>query len=204
MPFNAANFHRLSHVGANIQHFVYTSTDTIKAIASATDLTYFAFPLNSTTNINPLSTGDLIYLDGLDGRGMFRVTTVASSTSSPNSTAVTLTAVSPVMGVLSTMSTAVNLVPYGVYHSTGTGAVGTFTLDMPWHASQQCSVFTSAAATALIIVTASTVAGSMGATGLQVILNAANQAVMFVGVSTAKWVVMQSQPGTAITGPLQT
>ena len=204
MAFNAANLHRLSHVGANIAHYVYTSTNTIRAMASATDLTYFAFPKNSTSNINPFSTGDLIFLDGLDGRGWFRVQTIASSTSSPESTAVTLNAIAPTMAIRSTMSTAVNLVPYGFYISTATGAVGTFTLDMPWYSGQQCQVHTAAAATALIIVAASTVAGSMGATGLQVVMNNADQGVLFTALTTSKWVVMQSQPGTAILGPLVT
>ena len=198
MAFNAANFHRLSHVGANISHFVYTSSETLLAVTSATSPTFFAFPSNSTGNIIPLSTGDLIFVDASDGQQMFRVTTIASSTSSPYSTAVTLTgAVAP----LEIAVTTGTLTPYGFYHSTAASGQ-TAILAMPHYAGQMV-VLANSVSTSWTINTASTAAGSINSTMVSILINAPNQSVTLLGESTARWLVVgQSQPGTAIIGPL--
>lgn len=204
MAFLASGFHRVPHVGGGISHFVYKTTgDTLKTVASATATGYFAYPQNSTGNINPLSTDDLLFIMASDARGWFKVSSIASSTSTPFSTAVTLEGVSPILPSEISMSTGTNLVPYGFHHSTGT--TQTFTLDMPWYAGQEVTIMTTTS-TSMTVLMGSTTAGSISSTGVQVLLNLAGQSVTLIGESTAKWLVKSygQHSGTAIIGPIVT
>ena len=170
--------------------FYATTSDTLKTIASATATTYFA------TYAALLNSGDLIYARGSDGQGLFRVTSADAST------APTLTPVSDVFAI-PTASTTANLVPYGTFLSTTAGATQSFVLDMPWGPGQRKELISIGASTAVTILTASTAAGAINTTMNSIVFNAASQAVELLGVSTSQWVVVsQSQPATAITGPV--
>ena len=170
--------------------FFQTTADTLRTIASATATTYFA------TYGALLNLGDLVYARGSDGQGMFRVTSADAST------APTLTPVSDVFAI-PTASTTANLVPYGTFLSTTAGATQTHTLDMPWGPGQIKRLMSIGASTALTINTASTSAGAINTTMNTILFTAAGQSVELLGVSTSQWVsVGQSQPATAITGPV--
>lgn len=170
--------------------YFQTTADTLKTIASATATTYFA------TYGALLNLGDLVYARGSDGQGLFRVTSADASTTP------TLTPVSDVFAI-PTATTTSNLVPYGIFLSTTAGATQVHILDMPWGPGQRKQLITIAATTELTVNTASTAAGAINTTMNTIVFNAANQRVELLGVSTSQWVVVsQSQPATAITGPI--
>lgn len=207
MAFSAAGFHRIPHVGAGISHFVYKTTgDSLRTVASATATGYFAWPISSTGNITALSTDDTIFIMASDARGFFKVNTVASSTSSPYSTAVTLQVMSPIIAAEPTKSSDTNIVPYGLFHSTHTSTQNpVYTLDMPWSVGMMWSGVHTGASTGVDIVMGSTVAGSIESTALQIRFNNVNQGITLIAESTAKWLtLMRAQPATAILGPLVT
>jgi len=204
MTFSASGFHRLPHVGNGISQYFYKTTgDTLKTVASATATTYFAYPSGSTGNINALSTDDLIYVEASDAHGMFKVASIASSTSSPFSTAVTLAQVTQIVGAQTGISSATNLAPYGLIVSTAT-STSTYTLDSPWTAGQMVTFSRNVGTTAVhTLVGASTVAGFFGSTGLQIVFSTANQAVTLMAKSTAGWeIVGRAQSATEILGPV--
>ena len=170
--------------------FFQTASDTLKTVASATATTYFA------TYGALLNSGDLVYARGSDAQGVFRVTSADAST------APTLVPVSDVFAI-PTASTTANLVPYGTFLSTTAGATQSFVLDMPWGPGQRKELISIGASTAVTVLTASTSAGAINTTMNSIVFNAAGQAVQLLGVSTSQWVVVsQSQPATAITGPV--
>lgn len=181
---------RMPHSDDANNKFVFyaTTADTLKTIASATATTYFA------TYGSLLNSGDVIYARGSDGQGEFRVT------SSDASTAPTLAPIGAVYA-LPTASTTANVVPYGVLRSTSTAA--TYTLDMPWGPGQVKHIYVDNS-TAVTVLMASTAAGSINSTGVQILFNEANQSAMLVGVSTAKWFLAAHgvHSGTSIVGPV--
>ena len=201
MVFSAAGFHRVPHVGGGISHYVYKTTgDTLKTVASATAPTYFAYARDSTGNINPLSTDDMFFIMASDAKGWFKVSSV-STTSAPYSTAVGLIGVSPVLAESIAYSTGA-LPPYGFVLST-VASGGASILDMPWYAGQEVTLLATVS-TSWTVTFSSTAAGSISATGTQVLLNALGQAVTLIAMSTAKWMPksMAQQSATAIIGPV--
>lgn len=174
----------------NKVHFYATTADTLKTIASATATTYFA------TFADTIDQGDVLYARGSDGQGLFRFTSTNASTSP------TLAPLSDVYS-LPTATTTSNIPPYGVFRSTSTAA--TYTLDMPWGPGQVKHLYVDNS-TAITVLMASTSAGSINSTGVQIAFNETNQAAMLVGVSTAKWILAAHgvHSGTSILGPIVT
>ena len=189
MAYDAALLINLGPAGRNRKMFNYeTTADTLKTIASATATTYFGVIETG------LDVDDLLYIKGSDAEGNFRVSAVGT-----NSTTLTLVPLGAAVGEVAV--TTGNLPPYGVYHSTAASGQISI-LDMPWGVGQEVRIVSSVS-TSWTINSASTAVGSFNSTGVSILINAPNQSVHLIGESTARWLIAgQSQPGTAIIGPL--
>lgn len=193
MAFDATKIQPTRETGV-FQHFIYRTTgDSLKTITSGTASTYF----------NPyaaqMDAGDTLSVEGSDAQGMFKV--ASKSTAG----AITVQPIGDIANIVSG-ATSANLAPYGAFHST-TASTTTYTIDMPiWGVGETKRIVHTGASTAVTVVTASTSAGALNSTGVQILFNAANQAAILMAPSTSQWLLAAHgvHSGTAIVGPIVT